>query len=237
MNKTIRLALIATATLILAPTVSAKKALIIVDIQRDFVQGGSLEVPNSGNDYVSSAIALAAKYKAAGDIVIALQDFHPANHMSFTENNPGTKAFDVKEVVIPTADGGTKADQQVMWPAHCVQGTPGADLLTPADYIDYVIQKGKNPAVDSYSGVKDRGGQETGLRELLGKLGVTETDVIGIAYDVCVKDTVVDLCEMQEPKLAQVTVLEAYCRGVFPAKNKEMSDLMRAHGATVIDAQ
>jgi nicotinamidase/pyrazinamidase len=157
------------------------KALILVDIQNDFLHGGALAVPDG-----DAVIPIANKLQAVFPLVVATQDWHPANHGSFAANHPGKKVFEQIDL---------NGLPQTLWPAHCVQNTPGAAF--PAglkqDRIAKVFQKGTDAGVDSYSGLFDNGHRKsTGLGEWLKQKGVTEVFVCGLATDYCVKFTALD---------------------------------------------
>lgn len=161
------------------------KALILVDIQNDFLPGGALAVPEGDR-----VIPIANKLQPLFPLVVATQDWHPPNHGSFAVNHPGRKVFDqIKLNDLP----------QTLWPVHCVQHTKGAELA-PAlrrDRIAKIFPKGTDPGVDSYSGLFDNGRRKsTGLGERLKERGVSETFVCGLATDYCVKFTALDAVQM-----------------------------------------
>jgi nicotinamidase/pyrazinamidase len=156
-------------------------ALILVDIQNDFLPGGSLAVPR-GDEVIPVANRLIKKF----DLVIATQDWHPKDHGSFASRHPGSKPGDMSEL---------HGLPQVMWPDHCVQNTHGAEFAATLDLqrIKHVIRKGTDPTIDSYSGFFDNGHRkDTGLADLLRKLGVTRVVIAGLATDYCVKATALD---------------------------------------------
>jgi nicotinamidase/pyrazinamidase len=158
-------------------------ALILVDIQNDFCPGGALAV-DEGDKVVPVANRLARE--GGFDVVVATQDWHPPDHGSFASNHPGTQPGQVIEL------GGL---EQVLWPAHCVQGTPGAQFHPDLDTsrVDRVFQKGTDPGIDSYSGFHDNGHRKsTGLAEWLRKQGVDTVTLCGLATDYCVKFTALD---------------------------------------------
>ncbi len=162
------------------------KALIIVDIQNDFLPGGALEVPN-GDRVIPVINRISSKFKTA----VATQDWHPANHKSFAVNQPGH--------VKPFEKGNVGGIEQVVWPVHCVQGTPGAELSVDLDLkpVKAIIRKGTDPEVDSYSAFFDMMGKnKTGLDGYLRDLGVTDVYVCGLAADVCVYYTSLDACRL-----------------------------------------
>lgn len=161
-----------------------KKALLIIDVQNDFLPGGSLAVPN-GNDI----IPVINDIQSCFDLIIATQDWHPLQHKSFAVNNPGTEVFERI-----TLNG----LEQVLWPTHCVQGTYGAEFASELllNKVSAVIRKGTNPETDSYSGFFDNGKQySTGLSGLLKELLVQEVYVCGLAADYCVYYTAKDAVE------------------------------------------
>jgi nicotinamidase/pyrazinamidase len=195
-------------------------ALIIVDMQNDFVQGGAL--PVSGGDELAPIINT---YQAMFDLIVATQDWHPANHGSFAANHKGKEPGEVIELCgLP----------QVLWPIHCVQDTSGADFVPglSRDKWSAIFQKGIDPEVDSYSGFFDnRRRHSTGLGEFLKKQNVTAVYVAGLATDYCVKFTVLDA-----KALGFATVLiDDACRGVelLPGDVAEAIDQMTAAGVTV----
>jgi len=166
-----------------------KKALILVDLQNDFLPGGALGV-NEGDQTIPVANALLKRKSELFNLVVATQDYHPENHGSFAKNNPGKKLFELGEL------GGLP---QVMWPNHCVQETPGAEFAAQLNLasIDRVFKKGLDPQIDSYSGFFDNGHRKsTGLGEVLKSQGITEVVVLGLATDYCVKFTVMDALQL-----------------------------------------
>jgi nicotinamidase/pyrazinamidase len=158
-----------------------KAALIIVDVQNDFIPGGALAV-GEGDQVVPVINALQNKFKH----VIATQDFHPADHGSFAANHSGKKPGDFIDL------GGLN---QILWPVHCVRGSSGADFHPKLNRSQWmaVFQKGKNPEVDSYSGFFDNARRgDTGLGDYLKSKGVNQVFVCGLALDYCVKFTALD---------------------------------------------
>ena len=157
------------------------KALIIVDIQNDFTKGGALEVPN-GND----VIPLINKLQTSFDLIVATQDWHPANHKSFASNHAGRKVFE--KISLNGLD-------QVLWPDHCIQGTKGAEFHKDLETnkIEAIFRKGMDPEIDSYSGFYDNGHRKnTGLSGYLRERKVKSVYVCGLAGDYCVFFTAKD---------------------------------------------
>jgi nicotinamidase/pyrazinamidase len=156
-------------------------ALIIVDLQNDFCPGGALPVPQG--DLV---IPVINRLQENFELIVATQDWHPPDHGSFAANHPGKKIGEVIDL-----DG----LPQILWPAHCVQNTRGADFVPTLDRsrIAKVFQKGTDPAIDSYSAFFDNGHRKsTGMGEWLKERGVTDVTICGLATDYCVKFTALD---------------------------------------------
>jgi nicotinamidase/pyrazinamidase len=156
--------------------------LIVVDVQNDFLPGGSLAVPN-GDEVIAPINGLARHFVH----VILTQDWHTPQHISFASSHPGRQPFEM----IKLADGG----DQVLWPDHCVQGSRGAaiaeGLQIPA--AELIIRKGYHPDVDSYSAFKEADRRtRTGLAGYLGERGLRRIFVAGLATDFCVGWTAVD---------------------------------------------
>lgn len=149
------------------------KALILVDIQNDFCSGGSLEVPQA-NSIISKVNKL--MNEGSYDLIIATLDWHPSNHSSFLINNP--------------ASG--------IWPVHCVQNSFGSELHADLNKnIDYLVYKGMNPLIDSYSGFFDNDHKsETELNLILKNHKVIKVDIVGLALDYCVKATALDAIKL-----------------------------------------
>jgi len=175
------------------------KALILVDIQNDFCPGGHLEVPE-GDQVVPVANALMDRF----DLVVATQDWHPANHGSFAANHPWRKPGQVIDL---------NGLPQVLWPIHCVQDSFGAEFVQSlhTDKIGPVFVKGTDPEIDSYSGFYDNGHRKaTGMGDFLKEKGVDSVYVMGLATDYCVKFTALDAVALG----FKTHLIEDGCRGV-----------------------
>ncbi len=159
-----------------------KKALIIVDIQNDFCAGGALEVP--GANEIIPYINLLMEENEYDQIVLT-QDWHPENHQSFAVNHHKN----VGETI------SLNGIQQFLWPKHCVQGTYGAEFHPDLnrDKVTHIVQKGKNPEYDSYSGFQDNQQlMKTDLADFLKFHDIQLVEVVGLALDFCVKYTCID---------------------------------------------
>ncbi|MDH3679673.1 MAG: bifunctional nicotinamidase/pyrazinamidase [Acidimicrobiia bacterium] len=196
------------------------KALILIDIQRDFLPGGALAVAD-GDAVVPVANELIDQH----ELVIATQDWHPADHRSFASQHEGREPGEVIDL-----DG----LDQVLWPDHCVQGTDGAAFAPglDVDRIDHVVRKGTDRDVDSYSGFFDNARRKrTELEDLLHRLDVDEVELIGLATDYCVQFTALDAADLG----FRTAVVAAGCRAVdlVAGDGDRALDAMRAAGVDV----
>ncbi|RWX78460.1 bifunctional nicotinamidase/pyrazinamidase [Neorhizobium lilium] len=202
------------------------KALLLVDIQNGFCPGGNLPVPH-GDEIVPVANRLIAE--GGYDVIVASQDWHPANHGSFASQHPGKKPFEMGEL---------SGAPQVMWPDHCVQGTGDSEFHPDLDLdaIDYIQQKGENPAVDSYSAFRDNDQAAlTGLAGYLKAQQVDELDVCGLATDYCVKFSALDAVDMLPG--VEVRFIEDASRGIDPEGAKTAIKEMRAKGIGIVSSE
>ncbi|MGC4410735.1 bifunctional nicotinamidase/pyrazinamidase [Rhizobium rosettiformans] len=201
------------------------KALLLIDIQNGFCPGGNLPVAE-GDAVVPVANRLMAH--GAYDLVVASQDWHPANHGSFASQHPGKKPFDMGEL---------SGQPQVMWPDHCVQGTQDAEFHPDldTDRIDYIQRKGENPAVDSYSAFRDNDKAAlTGLSDWLKAKDVTDVDIMGLATDYCVKFSALDAVEMLPG--VKIRLITDGCRGIDAKGVEDAIEAMREAGVEIIDS-
>jgi nicotinamidase/pyrazinamidase len=164
-------------------TLRPDDVLIVVDMQHDFLPGGSLAVAG-GNEIIGPVARLAARF----DNVVLTQDWHPAGHISFASSHPGRTAFEM----IPLDYG-----PQVLWPDHCVIGTHGAEIVPELmlPNAQLLIRKGFHSAVDSYSGFQEADRKtRTGLAGYLRERGLNRVFTVGLATDFCVAWTALDAC-------------------------------------------
>src|SRR5437764_7757161 len=179
--------------------VGANDVLLVVDVQNDFCPGGRLAVPR-GDEVVPLINALAEKFAH----VVLTQDWHPPGHLSFASSHAGRKPFDTIAV---------SYGPQILWPDHCVQGTPGAqlrdDLRIPS--AELVLRKGYHRAIDSYSAFYENDHTTpTGLTGYLRERGLARVFIAGLAFDFCVRYSAEDA----HRDGFEVVVVEDTCRGI-----------------------
>jgi len=180
-----------------------KKALLIIDVQNDFCPGGTLAVKD-GDKVVPSINQIMRKFYR----VIATQDWHPKNHVSFAKNHAGTKAYDVIDVA---------GISQVLWLVHCVAGTKGAELHPALNMsgVHLILRKGTNPSIDSYSAFMENDKKTiTGLEAYLKGLDIKQVYVCGLATDYCVFYSAMDA---RTSGFETFVIIDA-CRGIDEPK-------------------
>ncbi|MGV8914697.1 MAG: bifunctional nicotinamidase/pyrazinamidase [Kaistella sp.] len=163
-----------------------KKALIIVDVQNDFCEGGALAVP--GANQIIPYINLLMEENEYDEIILT-QDWHPENHKSFASTNGKKEGETIILNGIP----------QFMWPDHCIQGTFGAEFHKDLNLekVTHTIQKGTDIEFDSYSGFQDNNGKvKTGLDDYLKYHNIELVEIVGLALDYCVKYTCLDAAQL-----------------------------------------
>src|SRR6266542_3804176 len=196
-------------------------ALIIVDLQNDFLPGGALPVPHG-----DEVIPLANELQRHFNLVVATQDWHPPDHGSFAANHPGKQPGD--RIIL---DG----IEQILWPVHCVQNTHGAEFASAFDTsrIAHVFQKGIDPLIDSYSTFFDNAHRRhTGLADYLRERSIKDIYLMGLALDYCVKYSVLDACQLG---LNTHVILDG-CRGIELEHgdiDRALEEMIQA-GATIL---
>jgi len=181
------------------PTIVDSDVLIVVDVQNDFCPGGALAVPR-GDEVVPLVNRLGAAFRN----VVVTQDWHPRGHLSFASTHPGRRPFET--VAAPYGP-------QVLWPDHCVQGTPGAEFHRALDipHAGLILRKGNNTAIDSYSAFRENDRTTpTGLSGYLRERGVRRIFLAGLAFDFCVRYSAEDA----RREGFGVFVIEDACRGI-----------------------
>ena len=166
-------------------TISKEDALIIVDMQNDFMPSGALPV-EEGDQIITGVNQIVKKFYINEASIILTQDWHPKSHKSFASNHPGKNPGDEYQ---------TETIGPVLWPDHCVQGTHGADFHNSLKILHTraVIRKGMNPEIDSYSGFLENDKKtETGLSGLLKSLKIKRIFICGLALDYCCYFTAMD---------------------------------------------
>jgi nicotinamidase/pyrazinamidase len=195
------------------------RALIMVDVQNDFLPRGALAVPE-GDKVIPVLNSLQAQF----DLVVATQDWHPEGHSSFASQHDGKKPFDEIE---------WRGGKQILWPDHCVQGSAGAEISDKLDTkrVEAVFRKGTDKLIDSYSGFYDNNREKsTALADYLRGKGIKQVFVGGLATDVCVYYTALDsLKEGFDTSL----IIDA-CRGLSEDAVAEALQKIRSEGGHII---
>ena len=184
-----------TETLIIGP----EDIFLVVDVQNDFCPGGNLAVPR-GDEVVALINALAAKFSH----VVLTQDWHPRGHQSFASSHPGKNPYETIEVTY---------GRQILWPDHCVQGTPGADFRADLriPHAELVLRKGYHRDIDSYSAFYENDRKTaTGLAGYLRERGFTRVFLAGLAFDFCVRYSAEDARRQG----FEAVVFEDACRAI-----------------------
>jgi len=202
------------------------RALILVDIQPDFMPGGSLPVP--GGDAILGPVRRLLEADPFG-LYVATQDWHPEGHVSFASSHPGRAPVDTIEL---------HGRDQILWPRHCVQGTDGARLHPDLswDPVSAIIRKGTEADTDSYSGFRNnwnaRGERpRTGLAGYLRERGIASVVICGLARDVCVKWTAEDAARAG----FETTVLWELTRPVDPESDDAVRHDLDSAGVRIVD--
>jgi nicotinamidase/pyrazinamidase len=195
------------------------KALLAVDLQNDFYEDGALAVPNASeiNPGVNELLE-SDKYQ----LIVGSQDWHPTSHLSFASNHG-------KEPFTPYSD--EQGLGPVLWPDHCVQQTEGAEFNSEIKTVnfDYILRKGTDKEVDSYSAFQDNDGTDLGLAGLLKSLGIDEVDIVGLAFDYCVKYTAQDSVKNG----FKTNIILAGTRAVNPEEVEELKKELKKAGVNL----
>ena len=196
-------------------------ALILVDIQNDFIPGGALAVP-AGDEI----LPLVNELQKSFDLVVATQDWHPKNHKSFASNHTGKNPFD--KITLHGLE-------QVLWPDHCIQGSWGAQLHDQLDVnkVEAIFRKGMDVEIDSYSAFYDNGYKKsTGLAGYLRERKVQKVFVCGLAADYCVFFTAKDALKEN----FETYIIEDATRAIDPNGFVKAKDEILATGGQIISS-
>ncbi len=201
-----------------------KTGVIVVDFQADFtnLKNGSLAVDGTDQAFIRSVEDNTRRLKEEGFPIFGTLDWHPVNHVSFYTSHPGKKPFEVIKI---------HGKDQVLWPPHCVQNTPGAEVLLDTKLFEALVKTATDPQFEGYSGFQDDGGKKTGLGDLLKKAGIKNVVVYGIATDYCVRATALDGAAAGYT----VVLIKDLCRGVAPDTSHKAIEEMKAKGIIVLD--
>ena len=197
-------------------------AVLVIDVQPCFVEGGSLAVAGADAAYVRDVRQATKWLYEKGLLALGSRDYHPADHISFYTNHPGANPFDV--ITLP--DGRI----QVLWPPHCVQTAGDSRELVDNNLFYELVKKGQDINYDSYSAFRDDGGADTELDGILKAKGIKHLVVYGIATDYCVKASVMDALKLGY----SVIVIQDLIRGVAPDTSAAAISEMKQAGATFL---
>lgn len=198
------------------------KTLIIIDVQNDFLPGGSLAVPK-GDEIIDLINAFQEKF----DLIIATQDWHPAGHSSFAVNHLGKEEFETIQL---------HNQEQVLWPIHCVQNSHGAAFSSSlqTSKIEAVFRKGMNPEIDSYSGFFDNAhAKSTGLAGYLKEKNAEDLYFCGLAADYCVYFSIMDALNIG----FSATLIEDATRAIDPSKFKDLKENILQKGGKIVESK
>lgn len=210
------------------PGEPTRAALLLVDIQPDFIPGGSL--PVAGGDEILDPVHRLMESDVFG-LQVATQDWHPAGHVSFASRHPGREPLEIVEL---------HGHEQVLWPDHCVQGTPGAELHPdlPWSRVEAIVRKGTSPEADSYSGFRNNWNPDgerppTGLAGFLLEREVERVYLCGLARDVCVRWTAEDAADAG----FRTFVLWDLTRSVDPSGDDRLRAALEERGVETLEAR
>jgi nicotinamidase/pyrazinamidase len=196
------------------------KALLVIDVQNDFYESGQLPIPEASliNQPINQLLN-SMEY----ELIVASQDWHPADHLSFATNHQNKKSF----VTYDNQPG----IGPLLWPVHCVQKTQGAKFNPEinTEKFDYILRKGKLKTVDSYSAFADNDGSNLGLAGLLNSLKVDEIDICGLAFDYCVKYTALDGIKNN----FKVNIIGNATKAVAPEQETQLKDELKKAGIII----
>lgn len=198
------------------------KTLILIDVQNDFIPGGSLAVPE-GDEIIAPINALLPSF----DLVVATQDWHPQNHKSFASNHQAKEVFDIIDL---------QGLEQTLWPDHCVQESTGAAFHPDLNKkpIEAIFRKGMDPEIDSYSGFFDNGHKKaTGLAGYLKEKGAQDLYFCGLAAEICVYFTLLDALELG----FSATLIEDTSRALDQQKFAEAKKEIEKTGGRIITSR
>jgi nicotinamidase/pyrazinamidase len=203
---------------------TVKVGVIVVDFQADFTKfkNGSLAVEGTDEAFIKLVDKNTRELKKAGFPIFGTLDWHPANHISFYTSHPGRKPFEVIKI---------RGKDQVLWPPHCVQNTPGAEVLLDGELFKAFVKTATNPKYEGYSGFQDDGGEKTALDKLLKEDKISNLVVYGIATDYCVRATALDGVAAGY----KVVFIKNLSKGVAQDTSRKTIEEMKAKGIVVLN--
>ena len=179
-------------------------------------------VPDTGQRYLDAVGDATKRLKREGMLIIATKDDHPPDHVSFFTTHPGKTPLDTITV---------NGHDQVLWPPHCVQGTPGAQILIDPTLLDAIVESATHPDYESYSAFEDDSGHPTELHPFLQEHDVSQLIIFGIATDYCVRATALDALRLGY----KAVLIKSLCRGVAPDTTRAALLEMKQKGVKIMD--
>lgn len=211
--------------LLYAKTLRSETAILVVDVQECFTEGGSLAVPGANRTYVKSVENALRLAKKEGVLILGSRDYHPEGHVSFASSHPGSSTGDV--IVLPNGV------PQKLWPDHCVQTMGDSREAVDNNLFFELVKKGEDPNVDSPSAFKDDLGRLTELNAILQEHSIKSLVVFGLATEVCVKETIEDALRLNY----SVAFIEELSRGITPEGVANAISDMRSKGVDVLQGK
>jgi len=199
-------------------------AVIIIDLQADFTEfkKGILPVAGTGQRYIDEVTEAVRYLKRKGYMIIATQESHPSDHISFYTRHPESSPFDTTVI---------HGKNQILWPPHCVQGTAGAELLINLALLDALVEKGTHPDYAGYSGFEDSSGHPTELHPFLQEHSIDHLIIFGLTTECGVKATALDA----KTRGYRVTVIRSLCRGTTSDTARIAFAELKEHGINTQD--
>lgn len=197
-------------------------AVLAIDLQWDFVEGGALEVPGADSGYRRQVLASLQQLHKAGCLLLASRDDHPKAHDSFASSHPGKKPFEIVR--------NSLGEPKTLWPDHCVKGSRGSELVVDPDFFVHVFDKGQTIHSEGFSAFGEEGGPESGLESVLRAHQISTLVIFGLAIEYCVKRTCLDA----RRRGYQVIFIEGLSRGLSLPGIAESLSVMNAAGVMCV---
>ena len=197
-------------------------AILVIDLQWDFVEGGALEVPGADSGYRRQVLLNLQQLHKAGCLLLASRDDHPKAHDSFASSHPGKKPFEIVQ--------NSLGEPKTLWPDHCVKGSRGSELVVDPDFFLQIFSKGQKIHSEGFSAFGEEGESESELESVLRVHQISTLVIFGLAIEYCVKRTCLDA----RRRGYQVIFVEGLSRGLSLSGILESLSVMKAAGVTCV---